>query len=254
MFRFFRHIRQKLFLEYRVIKYLGYALGEIVLIVVGILIALQIDNWNDYRKDQIEEKEILGRISDELDLIIFDIGWMLEKPAKRKNMLDRFAGVIQGKPIEDNLSFLEDVANGGAWDQPNLKRHTFEEFHATGKLGLIRNFELRTKITRYYDSIDQWEKRARLRVSDFARIAYEIVPTVVSVDPNGRRTLRDGLSEQQKTDLVELVLNSNLKHQITPNNNLQDFLIIMWTELRASTQELISEINAELGDQTDTQL
>jgi hypothetical protein len=44
MLRFFRHIRQKLFLEERVSKYLGYALGEIVLIVAGILIAVQIGN------------------------------------------------------------------------------------------------------------------------------------------------------------------------------------------------------------------
>ena len=66
MLRFFRHIRQKLFLEGRVSKYLGYALGEIVLIVVGILIAVQIGEWNRERQNRIEERNILARISNEV--------------------------------------------------------------------------------------------------------------------------------------------------------------------------------------------
>ena len=40
-------------------KYLIYAIGEIILVVIGILIALQINNWNELRKDNITEKEIL---------------------------------------------------------------------------------------------------------------------------------------------------------------------------------------------------
>ena len=45
MIQFFRRIRQKLLEENRFVKYLLYALGEIVLVVIGILIALQINNW-----------------------------------------------------------------------------------------------------------------------------------------------------------------------------------------------------------------
>ena len=40
-------------------KYLRYAVGEIVLVVIGILIALQVNNWNEYRKEKVEEKKIL---------------------------------------------------------------------------------------------------------------------------------------------------------------------------------------------------
>jgi hypothetical protein len=47
MIKFFRHIRQSLILENKTGKYLKYAIGEIVLVVIGILIALQINNWNE---------------------------------------------------------------------------------------------------------------------------------------------------------------------------------------------------------------
>ena len=40
-------------------KYLRYAFGEVILVVIGILIALQVNNWNEYRKEKVEEKKIL---------------------------------------------------------------------------------------------------------------------------------------------------------------------------------------------------
>lgn len=66
MFRFFRQIRQKLLTENRVSKYLLYALGEILLVVIGILIALQIDTWNEERKNRAFEREILAQIRENL--------------------------------------------------------------------------------------------------------------------------------------------------------------------------------------------
>src|SRR5210317_1401641 len=49
MIKFFRKIRQKLLMENKTSKYLKYAIGEIILVVIGILIALQINNWNTDR-------------------------------------------------------------------------------------------------------------------------------------------------------------------------------------------------------------
>ena len=50
MIKFFRKIRQNLLLENKTSKYFSYAIGEIVLVVIGILIALSINNWNEERK------------------------------------------------------------------------------------------------------------------------------------------------------------------------------------------------------------
>ncbi|MFD2587402.1 DUF6090 family protein [Croceitalea marina] len=65
MIKFFRHIRQKLLEENRFSKYLLYAIGEIVLVVIGILIALQINNWNENKKDLAKEQLILKQLFSE---------------------------------------------------------------------------------------------------------------------------------------------------------------------------------------------
>jgi len=67
MIKFFRKIRQNLLMENKTGKYLKYAIGEIVLVVIGILIALQINNWNEWRKDRMIEKSILLEFEDNLE-------------------------------------------------------------------------------------------------------------------------------------------------------------------------------------------
>ncbi len=59
MIKFFRKIRKNMIKENRTSKYLLYAIGEIVLVVIGILIALSINNWNEQRKMNLQEQELL---------------------------------------------------------------------------------------------------------------------------------------------------------------------------------------------------
>ena len=77
MIKFFRHIRQKLIMENKTSKYLKYAIGEIVLVVIGILIALQINNWNENRKERLIERNLLNSLQEDLsrnkELIVSNI-------------------------------------------------------------------------------------------------------------------------------------------------------------------------------------
>jgi hypothetical protein len=66
MIRFFRKIRQNLIKENKVGKYLLYAIGEIVLVVIGILIALQINTWNEDRKQSTSEDEFITSVKNDL--------------------------------------------------------------------------------------------------------------------------------------------------------------------------------------------
>ena len=54
MIKFFRHIRQSMINQNKTKKYLLYAIGEIILVVIGILIAIQINKWNENRKQKAE--------------------------------------------------------------------------------------------------------------------------------------------------------------------------------------------------------
>jgi Family of unknown function (DUF6090) len=62
MIKFFRKIRQNLLMENKTAKYFKYAIGEIVLVMIGILLALQVSNWNQDRKDRISERKLLDNI------------------------------------------------------------------------------------------------------------------------------------------------------------------------------------------------
>ena len=62
MIKFFRKIRQDLLSKGKTGKYLKYAIGEIILVVIGILIALQINNWNEDRKSDNKGKELIRLI------------------------------------------------------------------------------------------------------------------------------------------------------------------------------------------------
>ena len=80
MIKFFRHIRKSMINQNRTKKYLLYAIGEIVLVVIGILIALQINNWNDERKTKNLEEKILKELhvnlSMDLEELQDDVSYM----------------------------------------------------------------------------------------------------------------------------------------------------------------------------------
>jgi len=76
MIKFFRHIRKSLLMENKTSKYFKYAIGEIVLVVIGILIALQINNWNQKRLERIEENTILTNLKDDFKNAITEFKYL----------------------------------------------------------------------------------------------------------------------------------------------------------------------------------
>ena len=67
MIKFFRHIRKSLLMENKTGKYFKYAIGEIILVVIGIMIALQVNNWNESRKAKIKFNSTIEQIYNALD-------------------------------------------------------------------------------------------------------------------------------------------------------------------------------------------
>ncbi|WP_250433958.1 DUF6090 family protein [Hanstruepera flava] len=73
MIKFFRNIRKKLAAENRAMTYSRYAIGEIILVVIGILIALQINNWNEEKKTKRLETKILKELHENLKIDLLGI-------------------------------------------------------------------------------------------------------------------------------------------------------------------------------------
>src|SRR5210317_1160194 len=68
MIKFFRHIRKNLLMENKTGKYFKYAIGEIVLVVIGILIAISINNWNEQQKQNSQERQLLSGLKIEFTI------------------------------------------------------------------------------------------------------------------------------------------------------------------------------------------
>jgi len=88
MIKFFRRIRQNLLSQGKTGKYFKYAIGEILLVVIGILIALQINNWNDQRKRSDQLKAIQERVIIELGSDIADLQWKIDFWQNKKPLFD----------------------------------------------------------------------------------------------------------------------------------------------------------------------
>nr|WP_299339613.1 DUF6090 family protein [Allomuricauda sp.] len=94
MIKFFRRIRQKLLSENKFSKYLLYAIGEIVLVVIGILIALQVNDWNEERKSLDKEQQYLTEIKNSLVSDSIQIQSILEFNKEKVLVVQRFIGLF----------------------------------------------------------------------------------------------------------------------------------------------------------------
>ncbi len=88
MIKFFRHIRQNLIMENKTGKYLKYAIGEIILVVIGILIALQINNWNEIRKNDEKEALLIKNIIEDLSSDTIHINQALNELEEQLGTVD----------------------------------------------------------------------------------------------------------------------------------------------------------------------
>ena len=77
MIKFFRKIRQRLLTENKFSKYLLYAIGEIVLVVIGIMIALEVNNWNQTRKQLDNEVQLYSKLYNDLNSEYLNIFFLL---------------------------------------------------------------------------------------------------------------------------------------------------------------------------------
>ncbi|MEL6974243.1 MAG: DUF6090 family protein [Bacteroidota bacterium] len=106
MLSFFRNIRQNLIEEKHFTKYVLYALGEILLVVIGILIALQIDNYAEVQKEREKELILLSNLYKEVDLDIQQIENNTRFSQERLQRLDSLIGTLKQPDSIDKKDFV----------------------------------------------------------------------------------------------------------------------------------------------------
>jgi len=131
-------------------KYFKYAIGEIVLVVIGILIALQINSWNDYRKDRKNEQLILSNFKNNLNSDIQLLKSFQEKTSRGINAVDTTLLMINNQIEFNFFLFANNIEKviSNTYFQSNST--TFDLAISTGKIDLIINDSIRNEILNYY--------------------------------------------------------------------------------------------------------
>ncbi|MCG8331076.1 MAG: DUF6090 family protein [Chitinophagales bacterium] len=150
MIRFFKKIRRNLLIENKVGKYFKYAIGEILLVVIGILLALSINNWNEARKLAIVEQDILKGIKQNILMDTIDLNHNRRR-FKEMNTRDTIvlAYLLNKKPLD---TIVEESLTDIWRSNITLTLHTsyFDEAKTKG-LSIISNKSLRDSISRLYE-------------------------------------------------------------------------------------------------------
>ena len=154
MIKLFKNIRKNMLKEGKTTNYLKYAIGEIVLVVIGILIALQVNNWNEQRKDKNKETLYLTNIREEImgDSLYYENGWFKSYPRKLEGLLTAKSYAMGNYNIKDTIAFLGVASYAGKYSIGNfgINSRTYEELVSTGNLSLISDPELKNRIVSYY--------------------------------------------------------------------------------------------------------
>lgn len=139
MIKFFSKIRHKMLKENRLSKYIVYAIGEIILVVIGILIALSINNKNEIRKQRDLELHYLSNIKTDLILNIKHLDNYINRRETSINSANEIIAHYEGKPIKDLKAFSRHTVNIYTWRKFFQINNTFQELMNSGNLALISN-------------------------------------------------------------------------------------------------------------------
>ena len=201
MIPFFRKIRKKMADDNRPLKYMRYAIGEILLVVVGILIALYINNWNQDRSEQSKIKDYAMSLIQDLErdiLMTHQIKLQNEEIIARIDSLNKY---VFDRKIENmsNLTLLYLTLNKP--HRPYVwNRTTISELKNSGALGLINNDSLSKMISKY------------------DAFTYHLDDDFIN----------DRIQFEKATELSGSVVNTNypniyeFSEMLLPNNNLRD--------------------------------
>ena len=156
MIKFFRKIRQDLLSKGKTGKYLKYAIGEIVLVVIGILIALSINNWNEDRKDQYQELKYLIGIKTDLEVDLVRIEGAIQryhiKISKLYSLDSTFNLPRNFNPIKysiDEISVSDMIHRRSGF---RLTMGSYKVLTSNASAGLIKNVLLLQTIQELYET------------------------------------------------------------------------------------------------------
>lgn len=249
MIKLFRKIRQNLLAEGKTTKYLKYAIGEIVLVVVGILIALQINNWNENRKDSIEEKAILENLLENLLLAKQQSESLISEEKDLKLLLLHVLGVDSTTTEIKNRTISDAMFKNAVWDlQSDLPTiNAYENLKNTNKLSLIKNKTINEKFNdldfRFNKLKNVLEDRLsvhQIRIDDIFEKDINFIPIVkanvteINIANESYNNYKEILSDKRTRNLLGMKLDFTqdvIDFRESLDVEMKNLIVLIKTEL-----------------------
>ena len=259
---FFRRIRQKLANDNQFLKYSRYAIGEIVLVVIGILIALSINSWNQKRLNQQEEKEILINLKGDFQNSIEELIFL---NSIRTNLISAVKEItlIDVEEIEQYSESYLDSLFGWTMYVPtfNNKAGSLSVLLNTGKINLISNADLRNQLIEWpgdvADMIEDEVSHGNLYYNEYLDILTDYITVNNLTQSNVNNWVRFN-----KPTFAKMPDNKRIKSQYEAVLSHKKFLNILHLRVRVSSgsnqetsyliekaQAIIQKIDEELGEE-----
>ncbi|RRQ47902.1 hypothetical protein DZC72_16245 [Maribacter algicola] len=240
MIKFFRKIRQKLLSENKFSKYLIYAIGEIVLVVIGILIALQINNWNEARKIGKVEKEILNVLLEDLNSAK---EFSKEYIRSEQNYLDIIETILHNdslKTVLTNSDRTKEYFNKAFWDFeikfPVI--NTYSDLKNAGKIAIVQNDSIRERLSVLEANIYNLDKLIQDRMNVHQIRIDEICVEYVNFLPLLKFKIPDyNISLGAQNDYIEIMAHPKVR-------NLMGIKSVLTNEALGYRKDLDNEIEA----------
>ena len=253
MIKFFRKLRENMIKENRVSKYILYAIGEIILVVIGILIALQINNTNEANKARVKELHYLKNIKTDLLLNIDNINSFIETRETKIKSANIVLEYYEGKPLSDLNDFNKNILNVYIWHKFYQINNTFLELTNSGNLATISNDSIKNgllNIDALYKELKGEEEHYRF---DTEVLLYEPSFNVLDLNPLTKKFMYD-VSNGQAGENTEIprenfeTLLKDTKHKNGFVMAVYEFTVMngQLATMKNMSEELIQLIDKEL--------
>lgn len=214
MLKFFRKIRQKLINEGHLKRYLFYAFGEITLVVIGILIALQINNWNQERQ---ENKELHTYLENIRSNMIADLESLNDIKSFRDSTIAyswRWINLAKQKTITPEDLMMEESSPYGVFIDEYFQPRSsgFEALKTSGYIRKISGTDLEQKLNNYYytlDKIRESETSLNNTIETMENLAF---------DKNVRQQIIEIMEAYRTNQILPASINAEIKKLVNHPN------------------------------------
>lgn len=136
-------------------RYLLYAIGEIILVVIGILIALQVNNLNQNRIQKAETKTLLENLKADIEEDVANFKIQQEYLKARKDWADLILAAISSQKVIDTTEFVSAMSRVGWIIDYSFTSPTYKEIVSSGKLSYIKSNNLKKALASYQAQVEE---------------------------------------------------------------------------------------------------